>query len=203
MCKLHLPAQPREINRCIKISAQDIVDYRIAVIAINIAKVKRTPKPLYTGTTAGTTPTTPTATGTAGTAAARSTNKELKEMKQRKTPTEAAELRHTIWTTDLGDADSSSNSNSRHVDFYSNNLCGGGSKQQQQQLEQRSEVNSEPVTATAGTSAAAAAQLTAIDQQQRRDDLLSALSLLALRLFSLSLSPSPTHARTTLASHIT
>lgn len=38
-------------------------------------------------------------------------------MKQRKTPTEAAELRHTIWTTDWGDADSSSSSNSRDVDF--------------------------------------------------------------------------------------
>lgn len=151
MCKLHLPAQPTEINRCIKISTRDIVDYRIAVIAINIAKVKRTPKLLYTGTTAGTTPTTPTATGTAA-AAARSTNKELKEMKQRKTPTEAAELRHTIWTTDLGDADSSSSSNSRDVDFSitATIYVGENRSSSSSNWEQRSEVNSEPVTATAG-----------------------------------------------------
>lgn len=149
MCKLHLPAQPREINRCIKILTQDIVDYRIAVIAINIAKVKRTPKPLYTGTTAGTTPTTPTATGTA--AAARSTNKELKEMKQRKTPTEAAELRHTIWTTDLGTPTGAAAAATAEMST---------SQLQQQFMWGRieaaaaatgiSEVNSEPVTATAG-----------------------------------------------------
>lgn len=153
MCKLHSPAQPREINRCIKILTQDIVDYRIAVIAINIAKVKRTPKPLYTGTTAGTTPTTPTATATGtAAAAARSTNKELKEMKQRKTPTEAAELRHTIWTIDLGDADSSSSSNSRDVDFSitATIYVGEDRSSSSSNWEQRSEVNSEPVTATAG-----------------------------------------------------